>query len=672
MQIKKKNNSYKLCQYIEQGKPYLACIKNSDKEKTTILNSLNKELTISSNRIEFLPGRIPNQFSHSNQIIAYLKGLTIESNNLKKHVNIESLWEQFKKNKNDIKLEQIQKSIFKSTNIANYLGVKWALFDDKYFFKKTKLGYQTRKGDSVEEIKKLVEAEQKKKEEIANWVQQIRNKEQLDSDCIKILEKTSALGSKYELSNIAEKILAQVISDFKIHSNKKIQDKAFDLLVQLELFSKHQNLTPIKLDRRLYFSQKDLENAQSIAELDITELDTSQKRVDFTKLMSFTIDGIDTNDYDDALSLEITEQEYIARIHISDVSSLIKPESELWNLAKNRGASIYTADSYYPMLPHVLSEKHFSLVKDQIRQAITISVKFTKDFEEKEFDIQKSLIKVNNRLSYEEVDTQLEENRASDEINILLRIAEKLEAQRVSNGAKILPKREMSPIINAEGIVSIEKTNEDTPSRKLISEMMICANNKSALFCKDNKIPIYYRQQEKPGEVDLIKIPEGPALEYAKRGTMKRSTFNTHPGPHSGLGLECYAQCSSPIRRFSDLVNQNQISCFLDKAPMLSLSKLDSDSDKIESVISEVIYIQRNRHKYWLLEYLRQQKTVFINGTIIKSENNRSLAELSGLIFFAQFKKLKDSNLKIGQEIKLKIEQIRPKYNFLKVTQIND
>jgi len=222
MQIKKKNNSYKLCQYIEQGKPYLACIKKSDKEKTTVLNYLNKELSISNNRIEFLPGRIPNQFAHNNQIIAYLKGLTIESNNLKKHVNIENLWEEFRKNKNDIKLEQIQKSIFKSTNIANYLGVKWALFDDKYFFKKTKIGYKTRKGDSVEEIKELVEAERKKNEDISNWVKKIKNKEQLDSDCIKILEKTAALGSKYELSNIADKILEQVIGDFKIHSNKKI------------------------------------------------------------------------------------------------------------------------------------------------------------------------------------------------------------------------------------------------------------------------------------------------------------------------------------------------------------------------------------------------------------------------------------------------------------------
>ena len=129
MQINKKNSSYRLCQYLEQGKPFIACIKSSDKEKATILNASNKEFSINSKRIEFLPGKIPNQFKHNNQILAYLKGLTIESEKIKKSVNLETLWESHKNNSKEIRLEHIQKSLFKNTNVANFLAVKWALLE---------------------------------------------------------------------------------------------------------------------------------------------------------------------------------------------------------------------------------------------------------------------------------------------------------------------------------------------------------------------------------------------------------------------------------------------------------------------------------------------------------------------------------------------------------------
>ena len=207
------------------------------------------------------------------------------------------------------------------------------------------------------------------------------------------------------------------------------------MLVKLGLFSKHQNLIPIKLGRDLYFSEQDLNNASETVKKDF-----SDDRTDFTNLTSLTIDAEETTDYDDAISVEIMESSYLVRIHISDVSSLVDPNSELWDLAKKRGASIYTPDSYNPMLPHLLSEKHFSLVKDEIRPAITISIKYNKDLVEEEFNIQKSLIKVSHRLSYNEVDSSIKNNESLDEIKALIKIVDKLEANRVENGAKVLPK----------------------------------------------------------------------------------------------------------------------------------------------------------------------------------------------------------------------------------------
>src|SRR5215471_12201335 len=108
------------------------------------------------------------------------------------------------------------------------------------------------------------------------------------------------------------------------------------------------------------------------------------------------------------------------------------------------------------------------------------------------------------------------------------------------------------------------KTNPNSPSRLLVSEMMILANGLSADFASANTIPVIFRTQEPREALAVEETPAIEALAFERlRKTFKRSRLSLTPGLHSGLGLNAYTQASSPIRRYADLVTQRQFTAML-------------------------------------------------------------------------------------------------------------
>ena len=153
-----------------------------------------------------------------------------------------------------------------------------------------------------------------------------------------------------------------------------------------------------------------------------------------------------------------------------------------------------------------------------------------------------------------------------------------------------------------------------------------------ALFAAANRIPLIFRAQEPP-DSDISQqgqdIPEGPAREYFLRSLLKRSAIAVEPARHSGVGVAAYTQSTSPIRRAVDLITQRQVGDFLDTGrPCYSADEVSELIARVECGAEEVMQIQRERNRYWLLKYLLQEQIREIDGVIVRVDGPKPLAEL--------------------------------------------
>src|SRR5205085_7381717 len=156
----------------------------------------------------------------------------------------------------------------------------------------------------------------------------------------------------------------------------------------------------------------------------------------------------------------------------------------------------------------------------------------------------------------------------------------------------------------------IKKINPNSPSRFVVSEMMILANGLSADFASVNSLPVIYRTQEPREALAVDDTPAVEALAFERlRKTFKRSRLSLTPGLHSGLGLSAYTQASSPIRRYADLVTQRQFTAMLSGAPIpYSREELLQILVTAEAAEQEIRGIEERSTNYWLLEYMSRYK----------------------------------------------------------------
>ena len=121
-------------------------------------------------------------------------------------------------------------------------------------------------------------------------------------------------------------------------------------------------------------------------------------------LECYTIDCINTQDYDDAISLIEEEGIYRCRVYISNVAAAVRPSSVLWECAERRISSVYTLKENYPMFPENLSNRQFSLLEKEDRHAICFLIEFDGEFNIVGSEIYPALIQVNENRSYQQMD----------------------------------------------------------------------------------------------------------------------------------------------------------------------------------------------------------------------------------------------------------------------------
>ncbi|MDE7301130.1 MAG: ribonuclease R, partial [Clostridia bacterium] len=315
-------------------------------------------------------------------------------------------------------------------------------------------------------------------------------------------------------------------------------------------------------------------------------------RRDLRELLTVTIDGVDTRDIDDAVSLEIKDGKYVLGVHIADVSHYVKYRGCIDKEAYERGTSVYFPDRVLPMLPQALSNGACSLNEGENRYAMTCFMTFDKSGKRQSYEIYESVIRSDKRMTYDEVTAILRGEKSDRDypaIAPMLREMETLthllESRRKERGEVELDIKEAHIYLNERGEIVIPEYDR-TISHRLIEQFMVSANEAVAEFLEKQKAPCLYRVHESPAPEkaamlysfvrdlgiktygdsesatpdDFRKIlkqvegkPYASVVNTVMLRSMQKARYCEDNLGHFGLASECYCHFTSPIRRYPDL-----------------------------------------------------------------------------------------------------------------------
>ena len=326
-------------------------------------------------------------------------------------------------------------------------------------------------------------------------------------------------------------------------------------------------------------------------------------RKDLTNEMIFTIDGDDTKDIDDAISIKKNNENYILGVHIADVSHYVKMGSSLYDSAFNRGTSSYLADTVIPMIPHQLSNGICSLNPEVERLTISCIMTINKNGKVIDYDIFPSVIKSRKQMTYKNVNKILEEDIVPEgyeayvsDLKLMAELAKILRAEKVSRGYIDFGLDEAKIIQDENGKAIDVVKRERGVGENLIEDFMIAANETIATHISNMDLPFIYRVHDVPNSekiedfknlikqmgyqihTDLNKITpltmqkvlnelrdkkEFNILSDMLLRSMKKAIYSTNNIGHFGLALTNYTHFTSPIRRFPDLTVHRLLRTYL-------------------------------------------------------------------------------------------------------------
>lgn len=339
----------------------------------------------------------------------------------------------------------------------------------------------------------------------------------------------------------------------------------------------------------------EVENIPSYLTEEEIQKELSGNRIDLRDKMIFTIDGIDTKDIDDAVSLSKDEEGlYHLGVHIADVSYYVKEGSLIDDEAYFRGTSVYLVDRVLPMLPHKLSNGICSLNENEDRFALSCEMTIDGKGNVVKYTIFPSIIRSRKKMNYDAVNMLLEDNMVpngyedyADTLRLMNELSDILRKKMInrgyiefeSNEAKIKVDENCHPIaIEAR----VQKAGEE-----LIENFMIAANETVASSIYYKNLPGIYRVHDKPDEKRLSEfikflslhgyvvngkskitdpkdlqrilkqldnVPEELVLHDMAIRCQAKAVYSDINIGHFGLGSKCYSHFTSPIRRYPDLI----------------------------------------------------------------------------------------------------------------------
>ena len=315
-------------------------------------------------------------------------------------------------------------------------------------------------------------------------------------------------------------------------------------------------------------------------------------RTDLRNEIIFTIDGDDTKDIDDAISIEKVGDNYKLGVHIADVSYYVRPGTKLDDEALNRGTSVYLADRVIPMLPHKLSNGICSLNPNVDRLTLSCIMEIDKNGNVVDYDIIKSVINSKIQMTYKKVNQILEENKTVvgyepyiEKLHLMKNLADILRKNKENRGYIDFDIDESKIIVDDKGKAIDIALRIRGIGEKLIEDFMIVANETVATHVYYLELPFIYRIHGEPNEEkignflrflnivgykvtgDFDKVTpkmmqdvlnqlkdkkEFHLLSALLLRSMQKAVYDPNNIGHFGIASKCYTHFTSPIRRYPD------------------------------------------------------------------------------------------------------------------------
>jgi ribonuclease R len=310
--------------------------------------------------------------------------------------------------------------------------------------------------------------------------------------------------------------------------------------------------------------------------------DELDDRRDLREMSTWTTDPIDAQDFDDAISIEEREDEYVLWVHIADVTHYVTPETAMWDEARRRGNTVYLPAYTNHMLPPVLAETVCSLVQNEDRLAHTVEMHLDPEtLSYEEIEIYKSVIRSDARLTYTECEDLLENPEAEtdylEDANLAAKcqqvweLADQMHEQRKADGSLVLnPRRDRAHTIIEECMLKANKAVTHTLMWDRGVEAMYRVHpqptpdqwNDALQEIQDlDGVSIPGSAWDDPRKAVNATLEEAPEKQLGKiqravMFVMPRAKYMSDPfGGHHALNFEIYGHFTSPIRRLSDLIN---------------------------------------------------------------------------------------------------------------------
>ena len=364
--------------------------------------------------------------------------------------------------------------------------------------------------------------------------------------------------------------------------------------------------------------QEEANNApESISKRDI------EGRVDLRRLKTFTIDGADAKDLDDAVSIETLENgNYKLGVHIADVAHYVHENSPMDREALERGNSVYLIDRVIPMLPRELSNGICSLNPNVDRLTLSVIMEINKNGSVVDHQIFESVINSSYRLVYDDISDYLENDDEAakeklkdllEELKLMEDLMQILYDKRDSRGSIDFDFPETKITLDDQGKPIEIKKDERRIANRLIEEFMLVTNETVAEEYFWAEVPFLYRIHEDPNPEKLVDFAKfihnfGYSLKGKEihpkelqlliqeiRGkkeelvistlllrSLRKAIYSSTPDTHFGLASKYYAHFTAPIRRYPDLMIHRIIKQYI--KGKLSLDK----QGRLEKILPEI------------------------------------------------------------------------------------
>jgi Exoribonuclease R len=496
------------------------------------------------------------------------------------------------------------------------------LVEDGLYFYWQKDKIFVRPTSQVESIRVKRDAEAIELENLKHCIESIKNNtfDEQDLPYIQQIEKVAFNQSKH----------TKILSALNIENTP---EAAYKLLLKLKYIEPTFNPYPARYGIP--------------ADVDIDTQMTEVERVDLTHLTSYAIDNADSNDADDAISIDGGK----IWIHIADVSAIVAHDSDLDYYAQERASNLYLPEQILHMLPISVTEL-CALGLGETSNALSVGF-VLEEGEINNVEVIHSVIKVTN-ISYNDADELFDKNEHLSQLQIVVEAHKKYRNEH--NAISLdLPNVDVRFKDNDVSITP----QKSSKSRELIAEIMIMAGRAVSQFSVENDIVMPYAVQDEgdfPQEIldskDLLTL----SASFKATKFFKRSAISTKPLPHYGLGLKSYLRVTSPLRRYLDLLVHQQLSNFI-------LGEKTLDKERVKEIIGitnatmpDIGKTVRASNDHFKCLYLIQNPNWKGKGVVVDTRGDKALFMIPeiGMMTQIKFKTLPE----LDEEILLKVVSV--------------